>query len=62
MKEKSQLHITQHIRFGLRPCPSGHCFQQRRICWKRYTKDCAMKGDGEYGEQRKSKRIHAKGN
>ena len=28
---------------------------------RRYTKDCALKGDDEYGEQRKSKRIYAKG-
>lgn len=34
----AQLPITQHIRFGLMPCPSGHCSlrSQRRIRWKRY--------------------------
>jgi len=32
--------LTQHIRYGLRLCPSGHCSRrsQRRICWRRYPK------------------------
>ena len=32
-----------------------------RYSERRYTKDCALKGDDEYGEQRKSKRIYTKG-
>jgi hypothetical protein len=34
----AKLPITQHIRYGLCPRPSGHCSlrSQRRICWECY--------------------------
>ena len=41
--------------------PKSSLMAGLQIHSERYTKDCALKGDDEYGEQRKSKRIYAKG-
>jgi hypothetical protein len=53
-------HITADIRLRFAP-PKCSATPRTSYVRKRYLKDCALKGDAEYGEQRKSERIYAKG-